>query len=129
MCSTTLNFDQIVACTSKVGLKKTSQETPIKVCLYFVGRNSGGCSPYNGLYVGVSVCEGSAGRGRGGGGVGSAFFSLQVHESVEISLVEVYERVGKTVISVCQKAQKGKQMHFMAVKIRATFWFCDLFKF
>ena len=96
MCSTTLNFDQIVACTSKVGLKKTSQESPIKVCLYFVGRNPGGCSPYNGLYVGVSVCEGSAGRG--GGGVGSAFFSLQVHESVEISLVEVYERVGKTVI-------------------------------
>ena len=95
MCSTTLNFDQIVACTSKVGLKKTSQESPIKVCLYFVGRNPGGCSPYNGLYVGVSVCEGSAGRGRG---VGSAFFSLQVHESVEISIVEVYERVGKTVI-------------------------------
>ena len=68
MCSTTLNFDQIVACTSKMGLKKTSQETPIKVCLYFVGRNPGGCSPYNGLYVGVSVCEGSARRGRGGEG-------------------------------------------------------------
>ena len=67
MCSTTLNFDQIVACTSKMGLKKTSQETPIKVCLYFEGRNPGGCSPYNGLYVGVSVCEGSARRGRGGG--------------------------------------------------------------
>ena len=64
----------------------------------------------------------------GGGGVGSAFFRLQVHERLEISLVEVYEGVGKTVISVCQKAQKVKQMHFMAVKIRETFWFCDLFK-
>ena len=70
-------------------------------------------------------------EGSGGGGeVGSAFFRLQVHtERVEISLVEVYEGVGKTVISVCQKAQKVKQMHFMAVKIRETFWFCDLFKF
>ena len=74
----------------------------------------------------MCVCVRS--RRGGGGGVGSAFFSLQVHESVEISLVEVFERVGKTVISVCQKAQKGKQMHFIAVKIRATFWFCDLFK-
>ena len=69
---------------------------------------------------GVCVC--------GGGGIGSAFFSLQVHERVEISLDEVYERVGKTVISVCQKAQKGQQMHFMAVKIRETFRFSDLFK-
>ena len=56
------------------------------------------------------------------------FFRLQVHERVEISLVEDYKRVGKTVISVCQKAQKGQQMHFMAVKVRETFGFCDLFK-
>ena len=48
------------------------------------------------------------------------FFRLQVHERVEISLIEVYERVGKTVISVFQKAQKGQQMHFMALKIRET---------
>ena len=95
-----------VACTSKVGLKKTSQETPIKVCLYFVGRNPGGCSPYNGLYVGVFVCEGSAGRG--GGRVGSAFFSLQVHESVEISLVEVYERVGENCHFGLSKGPKGQ---------------------
>ena len=27
--------------------------------------------------------------------------------------VEVYERVGKTVISVGKKAQKGLQMHYM----------------
>ena len=79
------------------------------------------------MCVCVCVCVWGVG-GEGGGGVGSAFFSLQVHESVEISLVEVFERVGKTVISVCQKVQKGKQMHFIAVKIRATFWFCDLFK-
>ena len=35
---------------------------------------------------------------------------------VRISLEEVYERVGTSVILVCKKAQKDLQMHFMAVK-------------
>ena len=35
---------------------------------------------------------------------------------VGISLVEVYERVGKSVISVCKKAHVGWQIHFMALK-------------
>ena len=52
----------------------------------------GGGTPYNGL------C-GEAQPKRG------TFFRLQVHE-----------RVGKSAISVCKKAQKGLQMHFMAVK-------------
>ena len=43
------------------------------------------------------------------------FFSLQVYERVGISLVEVHEKVGKLVISVCKKAPQ-KQMHFRAVK-------------
>ena len=30
--------------------------------------------------------------------------------------MEVYERVGISVISVCKKAQKGQQVHFVAVK-------------
>ena len=33
------------------------------------------------------------------------FVSLQVYERVGISLVDVYETVGKSVISVCKKAQ------------------------
>ena len=33
------------------------------------------------------------------------FFRLQVYESVGISLLELYERAGKSVISVCKKAQ------------------------
>ena len=33
--------------------------------------------------------------------------SLLEYERVVISLVGVYERVGKSVISVCKKAQKG----------------------
>ena len=55
------------------------------------------------------------------------FLRLQVqrYERVGISLVEVCERVGRSVISVGKKrVQKGQQMHFVAVK---TFWFCDLF--
>ena len=52
----------------------------------------GGGTPYNGL------C-GEAQPKRG------TFFRLQVHE-----------RVGKSAISVFKKAQKGLQMHFMAVK-------------
>ena len=34
------------------------------------------------------------------------FFGLQVYERVGISLVEVYKRMGKSVIWVCEKAQK-----------------------
>ena len=45
------------------------------------------------------------------------FFRLQVYERVGISLAEEYDRVGKSVISVCKKAQKNWQMNFMAVKM------------
>ena len=44
------------------------------------------------------------------------FFTIQVYKSVGIALVEKYERVGKSVISVCKRAQKGYQMHFISVK-------------
>ena len=37
---------------------------------------------------------------------GGTFIMLQVYKRVEISLAEVYERVGKCVISVSKKAQK-----------------------
>ena len=65
-----------------------------------------GGTPYNGLYGEAPPEMGT-------------FLRLQVqrYERVGISLVEVCERVGRSVISV------GK-MHFVAVK---TFWFCDLF--
>ena len=39
-----------------------------------------------------------------------------VFERIGISLAEVYERVGKSFILACKKAQESKQMHFMAVK-------------
>ena len=38
------------------------------------------------------------------------------YDRVGISLVEVYERISKPVISVCKKVQKGGKMHFIAVK-------------
>ena len=41
----------------------------------------------------------------------------QVNERVGIWLVELYERIGKSIILVGRKTQNGyKQMHFMAVK-------------
>ena len=52
-----------------------------------------GGTPHNDLY-------GEAPRERG------TFFRLQVYKRVEISVAEVYERVGKCVISVSKKAQK-----------------------
>ena len=51
-------------------------------------------TPYHGLY-GEALPE----RG--------TFFRLQVYERLEISLDEVYKRVGKSVIWVCKRAQKG----------------------
>ena len=36
-----------------------------------------------------------------------SFSRLQMYKRVEMSLAEIYERVGKSVISVCKKAQKG----------------------
>ena len=52
-------------------------------------------TPYNGLY---GPEEAPLERG--------TFFRVLVYERVEISLVEVNERVGKFVILVCRKAQK-----------------------
>ena len=53
-----------------------------------------GGNPYDGPY-------GEAPLERG------IFFRLQVYERVGILLVEVYKRVGKSVIWVCERAQKG----------------------
>ena len=40
---------------------------------------------------------------------------LQVYERVGILLVEVFYRVGKSVISVCEMAQRTEQMNFMTL--------------
>ena len=41
------------------------------------------------------------------------FFVLQVYERIGISLVEAYEMIEKSVISVGKKAQKSYQIHFV----------------
>ena len=61
-----------------------------------------GDTPFNGL-------NGEAAHERG------TFFRLQVYESVGILLVVVYERVGKSVIWVCERAQRAEQVNFMAL--------------
>ena len=47
---------------------------------------------------------------------GVPFLRLQQCEMVGILPFEVYERVGKSVFSVCKRAQKGLEIHFMVVK-------------
>ena len=39
---------------------------------------------------------------------GGTFFRLQVYERVGISIVEVHERLGKSVTSVCKKAPQNR---------------------
>ena len=44
-----------------------------------------------------------------------SFLRLQVYERVGILLVEVYKRVGKSVIWVCEMAQRAEQMNVMTL--------------
>ena len=55
------------------------------------------------------VVEYDLGGWGGGGGrkPNNGRYGLLVYESVGILLVEIYKRVGKSVIRVCEKAQKG----------------------
>ena len=71
----------------------------------------GGDTPFNGL-------NREAAHERG------TFFRLEVYEKVGIFffflrvgilLVEVYERVGKSVIWVCERVQRAEQVNFMAL--------------
>ena len=57
--------------------------------------------PYNDLY-------GEAPLERG------TFFRLQVYQRVGILLIELYERVEKSVIWVRDRAQRAEQMNIMA---------------
>ena len=69
-----------------------------------------GGTPYHGLY-------GEASPGK------DTFFRTRVHKRVEISIVEVYERIGKSGVLVCNN---GHQLHFLSAKqFEKTFWFCD----
>ena len=58
------------------------------------GKHSLRVTPYNGIYREALHKRGT-------------FYGLQVYKRVVISLVEVYERVDKSVILVCKKSQKG----------------------
>ena len=66
----------------------------------FPGGRGGDSTPYNGLNLREAPLP-----------KGAPFFRLQEYDEiikrVGISLVVVYERVGKSVISVCKRAQNG----------------------
>ena len=48
---------------------------------------------------------------------GGTFFRLQVYERVGISLNEVHERVGKSVISVCKKVPQKTDAFYGCQKV------------
>ena len=72
------------------------------------------------LVTGPPVDSGPAAHGGGGGSIfynglcgettpeGCTFFRLQVYERGEISPFEVYERGGKSVMSVCKRRNRAK---------------------
>ena len=62
-------------------------------------------------YSRIMACTGRLRQERG-----LLFQALGPYERAGISLIEVYEMVGKSVFSVGKKAQKSYQMHFVAVK-------------
>ena len=72
-----------------LGFRSDSSKRERQVC--YALKRPGGRTPYNGLYR-----EDSARKG----------YLFQA-SGVGISLVEIYKRVGKFVIWVCERAQKG----------------------
>ena len=62
---------------------------------------------------------------------GSAFFRLQVYKSVRISLVEVYEREGTSVIAggLWKDLKALTDAFYGCEKEKKTSWFSDLFIF
>ena len=75
-----------------LGFRPDSSKRERQVC--YALKRPGGRTPYNGLYGATPPERGT-------------FFRLRVYDRVGISLVEIYKRVGKFVIWVCERAQKG----------------------
>ena len=96
------NFTTVHLSGSKVRDTYECASRPAKGTRCWAKIPGGGGTPYNGLYG----ADGEALPERG------TFLRLQVNGRVGISLVEVYEMVAKSVISVW----KGLQMHFVAGK-------------
>ena len=67
---------------------------PSKISKWMHSHGGGGPTAYDGPYGEVPPERG-------------IFSRLQVYERVWISLVEAYKRVGKSVIWVCERVQKG----------------------
>ena len=70
----------------------------------------------------ASAGKGDENQGEGGGGTSYdglyVEVPLQVNGMVGILLVEVYRRLRKSVIWVCERAQKGYQMNFIGLLSR-----------
>ena len=54
-------------------------------------------------------------------------YKPQVYERAGISLFEVHERVGKSVILVVESPKGLANAFYCCEKVEGIFWFCDLF--
>ena len=75
----------------------------------------GGGTPYDGPYG-----EGSARKGN--------LSWASCNERVGITLVEVFEKVGKSVISACKRPKRATEKYYCC-EVKKIFCFCDLFIF
>ena len=76
-------------------------------CLKTPGERGGGGNPYDSLYGEAPTRKGY-------------LFQASAIKKVEILPVEVYERVRKSVIWVCKRAQRAEQKNFMALTSRVN---------
>ena len=75
-------------------------------------------TPYNCLYI---PREALPKRG--------TIFRLHVFERAEISSVEVYESIGKSVVFGLKIGPKGQtDLFYGCEKVEKAFWFCNLFR-
>ena len=75
-----------------LGFRPNSSKSEQQLCYAF--KRPGGGTPYEGLYGETPPERGT-------------FFRLEMCDRVGILLVEIYKRVEKFVIWVCERAQKG----------------------
>ena len=91
-----LGFKELISMERQYGNKGRAEQRLGSDSSYWPrGRGEGGeGSPYNGQYCRTPLKRGN-------------IFRLQVYERAGVSLVEVHDRVEKSLMFVCKKVQKG----------------------
>ena len=108
LCISTLRGDSMTYRSNQNIPGQSEYGPPEALCLVLrPPPGGGGGNSYDNLYWEAPPVRGT-------------FFRLQLYKRVGILLVEVYERVGKSVIWVCKRAQRAEQKNFMALTSRVN---------